>query len=307
MKTYFNGQLIRHVTKQELEVKDQWRYDYPQELWLSSEVFSWYGLPSASDFATPGEYKVDYIRIWQKEITGPDFNALGFEGPFHFQGKSVPWWSPGTNSWKMKDDNAANGDFSLRYKHTGTALSETIFSPYGSLELPSGNNEMSFNIWIDPSTTVNRLDFTLESPWTTFSVDLTGVEKGKWVEVSQSFNRTTESGGNDRIRIITSAVNIISASSLFYIDDIQFKNVLSVKETSPVSFAVYPNPARDLLTISSKENGLIHIYNQLGALVKTAEKTKVTEEIMVSNLVAGIYIVTISSNNRITTKKIVIE
>jgi len=85
IKTYFNGELIRHATRQELEANDQWRHQYPQELWLDSEVFEWYGLPAQADLASPAEYKIYYVRILQKAITEPDFDALGFEGPFYFQ------------------------------------------------------------------------------------------------------------------------------------------------------------------------------------------------------------------------------
>ena len=56
---------------------------YPQELWLDTEVFSWYGLPEMADLINAAEFKIDYVRIWQKEISNPNYNALGFEGPFY--------------------------------------------------------------------------------------------------------------------------------------------------------------------------------------------------------------------------------
>jgi len=314
IKTFFNGQLIRYVTRQELEVNDQWRHQYPQELWIDSEVFEWYGLPSQADLAAPAEYKIDYVRIWQKQLAGPSFDALGFEGPFYFQGRSQNWWASVSSYWRMKDEKAAVGDFSLRFKHSGSFSGNySVYSPYGSVNLPGGNNEISFKVWIDSNTAVNKVDFILNKPWTKITVDLSNVEKGKWVEVSQSFSRNTASDLNlqdgDRLQITLSANEITGSDALLYIDDISFKNsiVTSVKTIENVKFSVYPNPAQNVLTINSKAKGMVHIYNNMGVLVKTIEKKSNSERINIAELNAGIYFINIVSANGSQTKKVIIS
>lgn len=314
IKTYFNGELIRSATRQELEANDQWRHQYPQELWLDSEVFEWYGLPAQADLANPAEYKIDYVRIWQKQITPPGFNALGFEGPFYFQGRSINWWAPSSAPWRMKDEKAASGDFSLRFKQNGNFTGDySIFSPFGSLNLPSGNNEINFKVWIDPGTSASKIDFVLYNPWTKITVDLTNVEKGKWVGLSKEFTRNSASDlsltAGDRVQITLSSTNISSSEALLFIDDISFKNnnITSAKWIESIDFSVYPNPASHVITVSSNETGLVHIYNNLGALVKTVEKNSDVERINVSELKAGIYFVKLTSVNHAETRKVVIS
>lgn len=314
VKTYCNGELIRHATREELEANDQWRHQYPQELWIDSEVFSWYGLPFQADLENPAEYKVDYVRIWQKEITAPDFNALGFEGPFYFQNRSLNWWASTASHWRMKSEKAAEGDLSLRFKHTGTFSGNySIFSPYGSSNLPAGDNEISFKIWIDPATTVDKLDVTLTNPWKNISFDLTDVKKGEWVAVSKDFSRSAASNlsrtNGDRLQIILRSADIHGAGALVYIDDISFKNdnvITSVTNSETIDFTVYPNPAKEILTVSSSETGLLHLYNAMGVLVKTVEKKDSSEKIVVSDLRTGIYLVKIASANSTATEKVII-
>ncbi len=313
IKTYFNGELIRHATRQELEANDQWRHQYPQELWLDSEVFEWYGLPAQADLASPAEYKIDYVRIWQKAITEPDFDALGFEGPFYFQGRSAPWWAAGSTPWRIKDEKSSTGDFSLRFQHSGTLNgSQTIYSPFGSSKLAAGDNEMRFKVWIDPATVVNKMDVVLNNPWIKLTFDLTGVEKGKWVELAQNFTRNAESSlsltNGDRLQITIASVDIASSDVLLYIDDITFKNniVTGIEDYKSTDFSVYPNPAIDILTISSEHRGLVRISNSVGAVVRTTEKKSTSEQLNISGLSPGMYFVSIVGEQGGVTQKVLI-
>lgn len=332
IKTFFNGKLIQHATRAELEAKDQWKYQYPHELWLSSEVFYWYGLPSAADLVAPGEFQIDYIRIWQKEITGPEYNALGFEGPFYYQGRSVFWWSAQNAYWRIKDEKVACGSMAARFKHSGSFTgSYSIFAPYGSLDLPAGDNEINFQIWLDPKTTVSKLDIILQNPWMKFSVDLTNVKKGEWVELTQAFTRSQKSDislvNGDRLQFSISASDISGSEALLYIDDISFRNsstaevkcvidilpepdddlVTSIDDIRDVDFSIYPNPASGMLTISSIENGLIEIFNITGILKKSVKINAGDEEIEIGVLPAGTYLLRFSTAQKKSTRKVIIE
>ncbi|NLR93409.1 family 16 glycosylhydrolase [Flammeovirga agarivorans] len=234
VKTFFDGQLIRHVTREELEKENQWKHQFPQELWINSEVFSWYGLPTAKDLEKPAEFLVDYVRIWQKEITGPEFDALGFEGPFYFQGRSVNWWCKAKEPWRISNEKSSDGTFALRFKMDKKIKNKSsIFSPFGSLNLPKGDNELNFKIWIDKETEVDQLTFVLQSPYKPIKVNLSDVKKNKWVEVSVPFKRKEGSNlalkNGDRIQLFVTADDLKSTTALFYIDEISFKNI--TKET----------------------------------------------------------------------------
>ncbi|MGA9638897.1 T9SS type A sorting domain-containing protein [Flavobacterium sp.] len=316
MKMYYNGVLFKTVTRQTLEANDIWRHDFPQEIWLDAEVFSWYGLPAAADLASAAEYNIDYVRIWQKEIKGPYFNALGFEGPFYSQGRSTNWWAAGSMpSWNMNGEKVASGDFSLRFKNTAlpTTFDYSIYAPAGSLNLPAGANEIKMKIWIDPNTTLNNITVTLANPWIKIIVPVSNAKKGQWVEISKTFTRSNASVLNntngDRVQLQVQNTDIVGSNALFYIDDISFKNtILSVKNEEKKSFKIYPNPAKENVTIVSPDNGKIKIHNTLGTIVKTVEKTIESQIIAVSDLAKGIYFMTLTTNG-ITTKsqKLIIE
>ena len=64
-------------------------------------------------------------------------------------------------------------------------------------------------------------------------------------------------------------------------------------------FAVYPNPATDVLNIQSKQSTQINsisIYNTLGQLLLIIPKAKNTSTVDVSNLPTGNYFIEIHSD-----------
>lgn len=312
IKTYFNGKLVRYATRQELESKDQWRHHHPMEIWIDNEVFSWYGLPSQADLTIPAEFKVDYVRIWQKQLEGPNFNALGFEGPFYFQGRSVQWWAASSTPWRISNEKAASSEFSLRYKQTATMTgNQSIFSPFGSSNLNSGNNELKFKIWIDPNTTISSLDFTLNNPWVKHTFSLTGVEKGKWVEVSKTFSRSAISNtsltNGDRIQITVNPANITGTNALFYIDDISFGNTTGLVKNKTFEFSVVQNKPAKTIEVQSLENGEINIFNSLGAKVKSQMKHSDKELVYLNNLSSGVYFISLNTKKGNQTQKIVLN
>lgn len=312
IRTYFDGNLLREVTRQSLEANNQWRHDYPQELWLDSEVFYWYGLPAQADLTSPTAFKIDYVRIWQKNITTPNFNALGFEGPFYFQGRSQNWWNGPAAKWRIKNEKSASGDFSLRFQHSGTFSGNyTTFTPYGSLNLPAGSNQVNFKVWIDPSTSISSLRMILENPWTVIDIDVSGVQKGQWVEVSKTFSRSAASNqsitNGDRIRFMLQSANVSGSQALFYVDDITFANTLSTAKNNTVNFSIYPNPTQNSLHINSPLNGTITVFNMAGNLVKSFQKETTVKKVDGLNLPSGVYLFKIQSGNTFATSKVVIN
>lgn len=81
--------------------------------------------------------------------------------------------------------------------------------------------------------------------------------------------------------------------------------VLNVQENTLQSVALYPNPANDLLTIQGVENADLVIFDILGKEVIRKSAISSVENISVSHLQQGTYIVTISRNGEMTTKKFV--
>jgi parallel beta-helix repeat protein len=70
---------------------------------------------------------------------------------------------------------------------------------------------------------------------------------------------------------------------------------------------IFPNPAKNLITISGIENSEIRILNIQGQLLKTIPLSKSIENIDLSKFVNGIYIVQIKNSKEVFVKKLVKE
>ncbi len=80
---------------------------------------------------------------------------------------------------------------------------------------------------------------------------------------------------------------------------------LSVETFSFQNLKVYPNPASDVINITANQTiDKVVIYDLLGKLVL---ETSTTNQIKISQLTQGVYLMKIHANNEAITKKIVIE
>lgn len=85
-------------------------------------------------------------------------------------------------------------------------------------------------------------------------------------------------------------------------------NILSIEELKLNTIVVYPNPAKDIIRISSPRNleVSIEIANVLGKKVYS-HVGLTNQEINISNLKSGIYILSARTGNKRVSKKLVIE
>ncbi|MDD4830246.1 MAG: T9SS type A sorting domain-containing protein, partial [Bacteroidales bacterium] len=74
---------------------------------------------------------------------------------------------------------------------------------------------------------------------------------------------------------------------------------------------IYPNPASDILNIeinnTTKEVLNLNIYNIMGSLVKTETTAANNNQINISDLNNGIYLIEIESKDLITKQKLIIQ
>ncbi len=98
-----------------------------------------------------------------------------------------------------------------------------------------------------------------------------------------------------------------AGAEAFYFDNIVFEAVLGVNDEDNNRFAMFPNPANDIVNISSTESGTktVAVFDVLGKLVVNAELGGDTLDI--SNLNSGVYIVKITQGTATTTKKLVVR
>ncbi|MBK7763721.1 MAG: VCBS repeat-containing protein [Bacteroidetes bacterium] len=74
-----------------------------------------------------------------------------------------------------------------------------------------------------------------------------------------------------------------------------------------VSFDIFPNPAQQRLTITSKQPGSIILYDVTGKRVQQYSKKAGSQQIDISNLSDGLYIINFISEHGVVTKKLVKE
>ena len=111
--------------------------------------------------------------------------------------------------------------------------------------------------------------------------------------------------------ILNNATPIIATSTSLRLDTVSFSSVLANNQFLATNFDVYPNPARNFVTISNTTDALINnaeIVDMNGRVVKTQKVANVNEaQINISDLAKGVYMMKISSDRGNLTKKLVIE
>lgn len=128
----------------------------------------------------------------------------------------------------------------------------------------------------------------------------------------------------DTVRVdITSSLTGVSYNSeqqdgnlignTLYIDDLSFVYTPTGLDEadSDLNMSVYPNPANNKLHVSyetSNNNPVtLNLYNVLGSLVTTMSMSKSTEQIDISNMQGGYYIVELKTDLGLSRKRILIN
>ncbi|MEP1489556.1 MAG: T9SS type A sorting domain-containing protein [Algibacter sp.] len=91
--------------------------------------------------------------------------------------------------------------------------------------------------------------------------------------------------------------------------DLEFSLVmsaaLSVSEVSANQTKIYPNPVKDIFTITNSQSADIIVYNILGKVVLNKKMESNNGSVDISNFNTGVYYVSINNNGVISNKKIV--
>ena len=102
-----------------------------------------------------------------------------------------------------------------------------------------------------------------------------------------------------------------SAPAMAYeipMDDFVYVFVTSIDDESALTTNLYPNPAQDVVTVSSSiAMTKITVTNYVGQVVYTSEMFDATSvELNTSSYQAGVYLVKIDTDNGVVTKRVII-
>ena len=82
---------------------------------------------------------------------------------------------------------------------------------------------------------------------------------------------------------------------------------VGINEINDVDYNIFPNPTTGKVIIKGTKDAQITVYNILGSVVYQNEKAENNEEIDLSDLPTGNYVIKIINNNKVVTKKIVLS
>jgi hypothetical protein len=94
----------------------------------------------------------------------------------------------------------------------------------------------------------------------------------------------------------------IKAIPTFSIDRLEFSEYISVGDSKKVNFSIYPNPASNQLEVELTGEIIqtAHIYNSMGQLVLSKNIDNEKASIDVTDLEAGMYLISIETNSGIS-------
>lgn len=101
------------------------------------------------------------------------------------------------------------------------------------------------------------------------------------------------------------------SGTMVKLDDVQIMKVAPVgikDNASTEAIAVFPNPSNGIFTVRAIENGSsVEVYSIIGENVYSSSLVKGNNNVDLSNMAAGTYIVKVKSGNNTTTKRVVIN
>lgn len=241
LKLFIDGKIVHQFTQD--DVGTDWVLNNPMEVWLDSEIFKWLGLPHKEEL--PVDFEIEYMRVWQK----PNDNLLqpafyGFEGPVLYEEnprplKMVPEDSTPNEYQKFwlidkvssKYLEIVHGDYATgvnSLKFNGYGKNEKLeiekvvaLSPEGSINIPSGEYTVSLKVWLDQGRIAEKIYLSMEDPKLEIPIDLTGLERRKWVSIEKKISKEVTSTTNDQFKIEVRKEDLPKTKAAkFFIDDI---------------------------------------------------------------------------------------
>jgi hypothetical protein len=177
---------------------------------------------------------------------------------------------------------------------TGTAT--VTVDGYGTLKV-SG----------DIYTTVLRVKL-VENISTTITIPLVGTDNGTVTRTIYSYYQL----GTDKQPIFMHGT--VSIASMLLNDDYTAvyyafePEYASVAEVNNGTFSVYPNPANNLVSITTDGTAeKLSVFNTAGQVVASVLNPAMTETIDVANFVPGMYVIQITNDGVVTEDKLIVE
>lgn len=210
------------------------------------------------------------------------------------------------------DEQSQNtSDFAFQMTTDATGETDNTIMAYIQFRF---NAEIATLMWDeDPETGEQALFFSaFEMEWEPQTWYRVGVEVDSATGIATYYINGEEMGTSELMAdgaVSQVSFGLDNFGGFAYVDNISDDEAASVNDVLASKFTVYPNPANNVINLANAENILVNgvvITDLNGRTVKNVSYNGVTEaQINVSDLAAGMYMMTVSSDKGTMTKKIV--
>lgn len=255
--------------------------------------------PFTEDFTT---YGISYVCWESLDEDGDGYNWE--EADYDLDDDNIPDGNPCLKSASYDNDsgdalNPDNWIISYPIDLTSFSSGTTIELSWLARGIDDSFADENYSVYVATSNTTT--DF-LASP-TSFT-EIIGQNGGDGVFVSRALDISSFYG--QTIYVAFRHHNSYDEYEL-NIDDVAVTTTLSAPSFATNELTIFPNPVLDVLNISSNTTLInsVKIADINGRTVKQVESNETNTKINVSDLTAGIYLVTIESDNGATVQKFV--
>ena len=193
---------------------------------------------------------------------------------------------------------------------TTTANNNWLFSPAISLQ---ANEQVTVTFYTRASTSARTLRVTVGTNNTaaaqTTQLAALNVAAGTvWNQVTTVPTYTAPTAGiyyfgfNDNSAATATAVNM-------RLDSFNFTSILGTSEFLSSKFSVYPNPASNVINIANEDAVIssVDMTDMNGRVIKSTKFNATQAEVSIGDLATGIYMMKITTDQGVATKKVVKE
>lgn len=215
----------------------------------------------------------------------------------------VSYYSPSVDLSGSGNNGSEGFVMSGSYSNVNGALTPDNWLITPALAIPSNGATLTWFVSaVDINYAAEEYDVMLSTsltPGSFTSVFNETLQSDQWEQ------RSVNIGGNWAGQTVYVAFRNHNTSDIFLmkVDDISVTAGVGV-DNHEVNANIYPNPANNVLNITSTENiNLVEVYNMMGQMVGMYEANDVNTQINTTHFANGVYTVKIETENGTSTKK----
>ncbi|SMO75185.1 Por secretion system C-terminal sorting domain-containing protein [Saccharicrinis carchari] len=209
--------------------------------------------------------------------------------------------------WDSWFGDGGNGSVTYFENHLATvSVNEAGWASYSvqlfqdNMNLPNATYTLTFRAKADAPRSINvNVGKGLNvDPW--FDPFMDGVTfdiTTEWQTYTHTFTKTNPEPMGKLVFELGTATNGTAVTNVHF-DDVVLaeSNATNINKRIEKSFAIYPNPAKDVVYVIAEPGSVINLYNMTGKLVATQLASETKNTIDVSALPKGLYLIKTDEN-----------